>query len=171
MTIWFTSDLHFGHKNILKYNPEYRPYSTVEEMTAGLIASWNATVSDTDTVYHLGDFCFRKKSYSDSIISQLRGNIVFIRGNHDQFGDPYKEIKVNKQTICLFHYPMMSWNKMHYGSWHLHGHCHGSLKHQTGKLLDVGWDAHGKLLSFDNVKEILDTRAIVVHDHHIGKEI
>ena len=53
--IYLTSDLHFNHVNILKYEPVNRPFETLEEMNETLIANWNAKVSAKDTVYVLGD--------------------------------------------------------------------------------------------------------------------
>ena len=55
--IWFTSDLHLNHMNILKYEPISRPFDTVEEMNETLIGNWNACVKDDDTVFILGDLC------------------------------------------------------------------------------------------------------------------
>lgn len=52
--IWFTSDTHFGHANIIKYCN--RPYKDTEEMNADLIKRWNSTVGKDDLVWHLGDF-------------------------------------------------------------------------------------------------------------------
>jgi calcineurin-like phosphoesterase family protein len=52
--IWFTSDTHFGHNNILKFCK--RPWNTVEEMDEALINNWNAVVGTNDIVFHLGDF-------------------------------------------------------------------------------------------------------------------
>lgn len=51
--IWFTSDTHFGHKNILRFCK--RPWNTVEEMDEGLIQNWNKVVGKDDIVFHLGD--------------------------------------------------------------------------------------------------------------------
>ena len=51
---YYTSDLHFGHKNIIKY--EDRPFSSIEEMDEALIDKWNKKVKKNDEVYILGDF-------------------------------------------------------------------------------------------------------------------
>lgn len=54
--IWFTSDTHFGHNNIMKFCQ--RPWKTVEEMDNALIQNWNSVVGENDIVFHLGDFAF-----------------------------------------------------------------------------------------------------------------
>ena len=49
--------------------------------------------------------------------------------------------KKRNEIICLCHYPMKTWDRSHYGSWHLHGHSHGKMGIVTGKYsLDVGVD-------------------------------
>ena len=53
--IWMTSDLHFNHENILKYEPVSRPFATVEEMNEVLIQNWNSKIKPEDIVYVLGD--------------------------------------------------------------------------------------------------------------------
>ena len=53
--IYLTSDLHFNHMNILKYEPESRPFSSIEEMNEVIIQNWNEVVKISDTVYVLGD--------------------------------------------------------------------------------------------------------------------
>lgn len=168
MTTFFTSDLHFSHKNIRKYSPKYRAHwATTEEMDAGLIEYWNNTVSKTDTVYHLGDFCFGNQDKVKELLGKLNGTIILIRGNHDKvFNHEYLEIKLNNKSLILFHYPITSWNRMHYGTYHLHGHTHGSFEGQ-GNILDVGWDAHGKFLTIYDIEILMQSKAAPVKvDHH-----
>ena len=55
---FYTSDLHFDHLNILKFEPESRPFNTIDEMNEALIKKWNDKVKQDDEVYILGDFCF-----------------------------------------------------------------------------------------------------------------
>ena len=78
---YYISDLHFGHGNIIKF--DQRPFATVEEMTHVLIRNWNSTVTNQDTVYILGDFCWGKETDWIRILDKLNGNKVLIRGNHD----------------------------------------------------------------------------------------
>jgi len=86
---FFTSDLHFGHKNVIPYCN--RPYKDVEEMHKAIIKMWNKTVRKKDTVYVLGDFSLNPK-WSKEIIPLLNGNKILISGNHDAtFLFPAKE--------------------------------------------------------------------------------
>lgn len=80
--IFFTSDLHFGHKNIIRF--DNRPFSTVEEMDEALIRNWNAKVSDEDTVYVLGDISWYNDAKTSEIINSLHGHKILIKGNHDR---------------------------------------------------------------------------------------
>lgn len=52
--IYFSSDHHFGHLNIIQYCK--RPFSSVEEMNEEMARRWNSVVNPDDTVYYLGDF-------------------------------------------------------------------------------------------------------------------
>jgi len=64
MTIYFTSDMHLGHKNIIKYSN--RPFNSLVEMDQVIIDNYNSVVKKGDTVYDLGDFCFTNpKKYVD----------------------------------------------------------------------------------------------------------
>lgn len=80
---WFTSDTHFGHKNILEYEKDARPFSTIEEMHEVLIDRWNSVVKPNDVVYHLGDFCFGKRWIG--IAERLKGRKRLVMGNHDTY--------------------------------------------------------------------------------------
>ena len=70
MNTFFISDLHFFHKNIIKYSN--RPFSSVEEMNESLIKEWNYIVKPNDVIYNLGDFCFSDIEKLESILSRYR---------------------------------------------------------------------------------------------------
>lgn len=131
---FFTSDLHFFHKNILKFEKDTRNFKDIEEMNEKLIEYWNSIVRPNDKVYNLGDLSFSSKFDNlISIANRLNGEHHLILGNHDQIisnnadkllsmkkldGNPmfssisqYKEIKHNKRTFVLFHFPIIEWNK------------------------------------------------------------
>jgi calcineurin-like phosphoesterase family protein len=57
MTIWFTSDSHFGHDAIRRLAD--RPFASLDEMDTALVDRWNGVVRPGDTVWHLGDFAHR----------------------------------------------------------------------------------------------------------------
>ncbi len=153
MAVFFTSDTHFGHPAILKLSQ--RPFASVEEMDAALIAEWNAVVAPGDTVYHLGDFCFRNTRPASDYIAALNGDVHLIIGNHDgatlktacrhlRLGRaPSAKSASTGKTIVLCHYPMREWHGSWRGSWHFFGHVHGRLNHEPlGYSLDVGVDSN-----------------------------
>jgi calcineurin-like phosphoesterase family protein len=80
MTIWFTSDEHHGHRNIITYSN--RPFNFIEEMSEVLIANHNSVVKTDDIVYHLGDFSLNKTA-PGLILPRLNGIHHLIAGNHD----------------------------------------------------------------------------------------
>lgn len=144
--IYLTSDLHFGHYNIIKYCN--RPFLSVEDMDNEMIKRWNSKVSPNDIVYVVGDFAISKSpSY---YFQKLNGKKHLIKGNHDgkkTLSLPWNsisdllEIKYNNKTIVCCHYAMRVWNKKHYGTLHAYGHSHNTLPAWEGAL-DVGVDAH-----------------------------
>jgi calcineurin-like phosphoesterase family protein len=57
-------------------------------------------------------------------------------------GTPFSQ-NIVKTQFALFHYAMRTWNKSHYGSYHLYGHSHGNLEDTRLKhSMDVGVDTH-----------------------------
>lgn len=141
--IYYTSDLHLGNNNIIEY--ENRPYKSVEEMDATLIANWNSRVRPEDDVYVLGDFCFKGAKRAIEYLEQLNGRIHLIRGNHDHFYSQrsfelwkwnsdngndvyfegqYKHGLDREHEVILCHYPILYWENMEHGSIHLYGHVH-----------------------------------------------
>ncbi len=168
MTIFFTADTHFSHKNIIKYCN--RPFSCAQEMDEMLIKNWNDTVTPSDTIYHLGDFAFDNNP--EKYLVRLNGQKFLIKGNHDkkpvqvcrgwQQVSDYKEIKIERQTIILFHYALRVWNKSCHSSWSLYGHSHGGLPDDPKSLsIDVGVDCHGyKPISFEKVRSLMAMKDI-----------
>lgn len=169
---WFTSDHHFGHKNIISH--ANRPFSSVEEMDEVMIQRWNEKISSNDSVYYLGDLALNKAERLREILKRLNGNIYLIKGNHDstaldcknrfEWIKDYYELKVpdaatasGKQKIVLFHYAIREWNGKFRGSYHLYGHAHGTLPDDNRSLsFDVGVDNHNFYpLEYDEVKAIM----------------
>ena len=87
MTDFFIADTHFGHKKILDFCAEQRPFKTIEDHDKFLIDSWNSAVTEEDTVYVLGDFelggVIHKWDRVKELLSKLNGEKVLVMGNHD----------------------------------------------------------------------------------------
>ena len=135
--VYFTSDLHFGHTNIIKYCN--RPFESVEDMDKALISNWNETVQPDDEIYILGDFTMRGPGNARGYLSALNGRKYLIVGNHDQFLDQFNEteswfewvkdyavVDFDGISFVLFHYPIVEWFRFGKGSIHLYGHLHNS---------------------------------------------
>ena len=177
-SVFFVSDNHFFHKKIREFCPDTRQGTSVEEMNELMIDKWNDTVALCDQVYCLGDLFFGSNSQAENVFRRLKGQIFLIRGNHDNWLDnkklhnyfewigDYKTIKIDKQKIVMFHYPIWEWQDMHKGAYHLFGHVHGNSV-VPGRAMDVGIDARPQkdmgLWSWEEVNAILSTREIRSH--------
>lgn len=178
--IWFVSDTHFGHTNIIKFCN--RPFSSVKEMDEALINNWNSVVQPNDIVFHLGDFAFASNARWKQLIQILNGHIYLIVGNHDEIRYPGHQvfdlfegvtsqliIKIDGQAVYLNHYPFLcyggTWRKD--AVWQLYGHVH-SGPHCEGKDMsrltmtfpyqyDVGIDNNNYTpISWKQIKEIIN---------------
>ena len=102
---WVTSDYHFNHRNIIKYCK--RPFNNIYEMNDTIISRHNEIVRPGDTVFLLGDFAL--DGSLDEFLSQMNGNFIFIRGNHDSgckyFTTRSLSIRYNGKSILLLHDP------------------------------------------------------------------
>lgn len=192
MTIFFTSDLHFGHTNILAYTDRHHIWNTTEEMNEGLIKNWQETVTDDDSCYILGDVMMGRNVYWESILKRLPGKLYLVKGNHDkkfakqqyavdrfEWIKDYHELKVQdkeapngkSQLIVLCHYAMQVWPYNHKGSWNLFGHSHSSLDEWCRDRLsiDVGIDGEHtnyRPISYEQVKKVMSKKSIKFVDHH-----
>jgi len=165
--IWFTSDEHYGHKNIITYCN--RPFKDVDEMNDAIIAKHNEVVADGDNVWHVGDFTLGSVEDYKKFFVKLKGKHHFICGSHDKwmariFGRdnlPYlRELYIEGIHIVLCHYAMRRWPRSHHGSWQLYGHSHGELPPE-GRQYDVGVDNNNFYpVSFEKLKKILETGPI-----------
>lgn len=129
---WFTSDTHFGHKNILEYEKEARPFNSVEEMNETLISNWNDTVRPKDIVYHLGDFAFGKHNLH--IAGRLHGRKRLVLGNHDVYGchlylDYFEKLfgVMYWKRCVLSHIPVHTGNLGSRAFLNVHGHLHSKI--------------------------------------------
>lgn len=176
---WWTSDLHFYHKKIQEFCPETRQGDTLEEMNELIIQNWNKNVKPHDTIWHLGDFSFGTAQQTIDILMRLNGRKRFLRGNHDKQLDnlpkdlgllesykPYQHATIGSDKFVLFHFPIESWDRKHYGSYHLHGHMHGDTSNGSVRIIknrfDVGIDNRPKKdmcpFHHDEVLELLKNR-------------
>jgi calcineurin-like phosphoesterase family protein len=84
MKVFFISDLHIGHKNILTFAQGHRYGNTMDEHDRWLVEQWNSVVKNKkDIVYVLGDVCFDRDKLK--LIGQMNGSKILLLGNHDQF--------------------------------------------------------------------------------------
>jgi len=163
MKTWFTSDLHFFHKNIVEYTNRGKE-TNKKDHDAWLLNLWNETISPDDTVFHLGDFAFHR-SYEDlaDILSKVNAKqIIMLKGNHDEKSvlnrlvadqwitewHMYREIKIGDTKTVLHHFPISSWHQQGRGSYHLHGHC---VDDATEILTIDGWKNRNELNINDKI--------------------
>lgn len=117
--IYLISDLHFGHDKYFIYGP--RGFSSVEEMNEAIVDRWNSIVTDTDTVYILGDVIMGTIE-NVKWLTALKGEKIIIQGNHDSIPrlECYLENGIEVKGICnlgykgykflLSHYPTLCSN-------------------------------------------------------------
>jgi calcineurin-like phosphoesterase family protein len=183
--IFFTSDLHFLHKNIIKYNRSSY-VENVDEMNELIINTINAKVGAQDTLFILGDLILGKIAKGIELLKRINcKNIHIVPGNHDDsrllrkleelniatvHSALYETTLFNKRVV-MCHYPMVSWNRMHHGAWHLFGHTHGSYE-GLGRSVDVGWDSYYNIFgkpgvwSFTELEEYMNKQEFESLCHH-----
>lgn len=175
--VFFTSDTHFYHSNIINFCG--RPFKSVEVMNETLIANWNSVVGPDDIVFHPGDFCLGGSAEWTNILNRLNGKIYLIVGNHDlkNLRQGYysrfehiamqMHIEVGEQKIYLNHCPFLCYGGAYRDTWQLFGHVHTS-KQNTGidaprlhmlfpTQYDVGVDNNNFTpVSFEQVRRIIE---------------
>jgi len=130
--IFFISDLHLGHANIIRYCSRPFLVSDVAEMDRVLIDNWNFAISSGGRVFFLGDLLYGEHALSSQEYrKKLNGNITFIRGNHDD--DEPEEVLSSTLDyrglrFLLLHDPADI--PPDFNGWTIHGHHHNNdLRH------------------------------------------
>lgn len=131
----YTSDLHFGHKDIIAF--DHRPFYDINQMDFTLIKLWNSRVQKDDHVYILGDFCCGSDKPAEYYLRQLKGHKHLIIGNNDKelldndkamsYFESVKDVLQltdHENIIYLNHYPMALWDGSDEGTYHFYGHIH-----------------------------------------------
>lgn len=144
--IFYTSDLHLGHANVIKYDG--RPFESVDEMDEALIDNWNSVVGRCDTVYVLGDLVWGSTDRWREYIPKLNGYKYLIKGNHDLKEFPtdvrrmfygiydYKEITDEGRRVIMSHYCMPFYRADYNPNiYHLYGHMHNT--DEEAMLLEI----------------------------------
>ncbi len=165
--IFFTSDHHFDHANIIKYC--HRPFDSVEHMNEEMVKRWNERISDEDLVFYLGDFSLSFAAVQ-KYLPRLKGEKHLISGNHDKTHPCHKAkakkyhklylecgfssvthenmLRTNEELFLLHHLPYRNANIderfLNYypednGLWLLHGHVHTHWNIK-GHMINVGVD-------------------------------
>jgi calcineurin-like phosphoesterase family protein len=182
MTTWVTSDLHFGHKNIMKFCPVTRARFRDDGayMNETMIKEWNDLIAPEDLVYILGDVAFMSGSDAGRTVMRLNGTKILVEGNHDRktlqdvtfrnaFAEVHKylDINYNGTKVVMFHYPICEWDQMHRGSVHLHGHLHGGVSGmEKFRCRDMGIDATG-MIAMNMDDAIRDALKGEIKGHHV----
>jgi len=185
MSVLFTSDLHFGHENVMRF--DNRPFETVEEMDEELIKRWNAKVGKGDLVYVLGDMIWRSlANEAVNLLRRLNGQIILIKGNHDRFiknanakkelagVKDYDDICVEladgtKRRCILSHYFMPFYNGHRYNAIHLHGHSHNTEEAQEEERIVAELKKKGYEMEVYNVGCMYWNYEPVTLDEILGK--
>lgn len=159
MKTYITSDLHWGHKNIMSFCPVSRARfrNDVDYMNEAMVKEWNDLIESEDLVYILGDVAFLPAQKATEYMRRLNGRKILVQGNHDRkllqdagFRDCFEEIhyyldiNYNGTKVVMLHYPIAEWDQMHRGAVHFHGHLHGGASGmERYRCRDMGIDATG----------------------------
>lgn len=152
MNVFFISDHHFGHGNIIKY--ENRPFFDVDSMTEHMIKAWNKVVGKNDKVYVLGDFSFYGFEKTESIVKRLNGFKYLVVGNHDRrksnewwrrvgFKEVYDKPIIYNDFFILSHEPVYVNQCMPYLNIHGHLHSKKMVSAEDNQYINVSvecWD-------------------------------
>lgn len=115
-------------------------------MNKVLIENWNNTVTDFDTIFHLGDVALTNESEMKEIISKLKGKKILMRGNHDKKSKEFfrsvgfeiilnNHLKLDTEKLILSHKPLADM-EIPEGYINIHGHIHNNPLHKINPTIN-----------------------------------
>jgi calcineurin-like phosphoesterase family protein len=183
MAIKFTADRHIGHPAQARrrgYSPEKHGPAWLDVHNDHILDHIRSRMTVRDTLIIDGDVGFGRPEVLGPKIESIPGKKILVVGNHDselvkRLSPLFAEVhlilnlknplgKAARGTpdpcrpplVVICHYAFASWEKSHYGAWHLHGHSHGGMPPVPGRL-DIGWDVHGKVLEWRDLLDLFTT--------------
>lgn len=169
MSVWFTSDLHFGHRLVAGHRGFGEDIDAHDDTIA---REWIKAVRSDDHVWVLGDLAVSSPDHALKILMSLPGHKHLVSGNHDschpmhrnshkhlrryllafESVQPFARRRIDGEDVLLSHFP---YDKDRYearytqyrlrdeGRWLLHGHTHDADQRREGREIHVGVDAWG----------------------------
>lgn len=136
--VYFISDLHLGHKNILEFEGDYRCGSTVDEHDQWLFECWHSRINKKDKVYVLGDVAFTIEKLE--WFGSWSGRKVLVRGNHDTLKEGiYRDIFESIHGITQYKGHWLTHAPIHPSSLRDKPNIHGHMHHH--RIMTIGNDA------------------------------
>ena len=181
--VWFASDFHYSHKNIVKKLSNWdnlntcRDFDSIEDMDNTIIKNLNDKIGMQDYLFILGDLSFSVSGVQEFVKRLNCKNLYLLYGNHDKPIRTNKHLQghfrgisdvgmviVDNQRIFMSHYAHRVWPHSHQlNTYHLYGHSHGNLPELDNQYsMDVGIDTNDfKPYSFDDIVEHMNQKKVV----------
>lgn len=152
--VYFTSDLHLGHNNLC----ETIRGMSAKESDALIIRNWNKVIKEEDIIFVLGDLTMNTPKLLKYYLSQLKGNIKVIAGNHDTYRCCQELYRLNIPVagtikyngyLCT-HIPIAE-RELAFCRGNIHGHIHLPMLNEmvekpykplAGKYFNVNCELH-----------------------------
>jgi calcineurin-like phosphoesterase family protein len=159
--VWMTSDLHFGHANIIGYSD--RPFHNLADMTSAHLRLLHKVPADELLIF-VGDMAMGDNDHAVQLIRSLPGHKILVAGNHDLTRDGKSKFARERdlfdsvvpflfwegglgRQVLVTHYPaVVTAHDTSRSVINYHGHLHQHRIENTPwvKYINVGWDvAHG----------------------------
>lgn len=162
--VWFTSDLHLGHKNIHRFGGKYRK-ETCQEDFEFIEYQIVPALHKRDQLYVIGDVAFGADGmhYMKALFGQINCRVTMIFGNHDKYSTwDYTGVfdrlhgAMKNYGYWITHIPIHP-QEFRRSSGNIHGHIHSKeLNIDDPRYFNVNWDQHGRLINLEEIRDVND---------------